>query len=97
MAQIVMDLFQWGDFACPLKYLEESSADNDMVVDLDLDVIAKSNELGKNRLRAIAAFSETAFLLVTFFAERGDHLPMKGWWDWTNLFSLLGCHGDDDE
>jgi len=97
MAQIVMDLFQWGNFACPLKYLEESSADNDMVVDLDLDVIAKSNELGKNRLRAIAAFSETAFLLVTFFAERGDHLPMKGWWDWTNLFSLLGCHGDDDD
>ena len=108
MAQIVMDLFQSEHFVSPLYYVEDctgtgtgtgigKNGENEMDVDVitTVTVTANSSSVGDDRMRAIATFSEAAFLLVGFFSERGDHVPMKELWDWTNLFTLLGCHDDD--
>ena len=108
MAQIVMDLFQSEHFVSPLSYLDEctgtgtgtgKNSDNDMDVDATTPAIstANSSNVGDDRMRAIATFSEAAFLLIGFFSQRGDHVPMKELWDWTNLFSLLGCHDDTND
>jgi len=103
MAQIVMDLFQSEHFVSPLYYVEDctgtgagKTSENEMDADAITTVTANSSNVGDDRMRAIATFSEAAFLLIGFFSERGDHVPMKELWDWTNLFTLLGCHDDDD-
>ena len=92
IAQIVMDLFQWDRFISPLDFLKVQDAnENDMEVD---DENEKKNKHESDE-QAVAVFSETACLLIKFFAGRGDHSCMKKWWEWTKLFGLLGRRGND--
>ena len=87
IAQFVMDLFEWDQFVSPMAFLEDQSVnENDMEID-DEGQNAKSNHQDD---KSVAVFSETAYLLIKFFAERGDHCSMKDWWEWTKLFTLLG-------
>ncbi len=94
IAQIVMDLFQWDSFISPLEFLKEretmNTASDENRMDVDIEEMDCDTKHATNGDKAVAVFSETACLLIRFFAERGDHTCMKNWWEWTQLFGLLG-------
>uniref|UniRef100_A0A7S3VEM6 Midasin n=1 Tax=Chaetoceros debilis TaxID=122233 RepID=A0A7S3VEM6_9STRA len=92
IAQIVMDLFQWEKFGCPLDYLYmtgiiEKDGEDENAMDVDGTSPAY--------YKSVVVVSEASYCVIKFFAERSDHASMKKWWEWTRLFGLLGCREED--